>query len=69
MAKESELNHDELPFVAPCRKLSAGAPLRWVRRGIGDLMKAPQQSMAYGLAVALTGRLTRRANHRSDRSP
>src|SRR5210317_1068351 len=53
MAKESELNRDALPFVAPCRKLSPWAPLRWVRRGIGDLMEAPQQSMAYGLAVAL----------------
>src|SRR5210317_764302 len=53
MAKESELNRDALPFVAPCRNLSPWAPLRWVRRGIGDLMEAPQQSMAYGLAVAL----------------
>ena len=53
MAKESELNHEELPFVAPCRKLSPWAPLRWVKHGIADLMEAPQQSMAYGLAVAL----------------
>jgi uncharacterized membrane protein len=53
MTEESELKRDELPFVAPCRKLSPWAPFRWVRLGIGDLMQAPQQSMAYGLAVAL----------------
>lgn len=43
----------EMPFVAPCRKLAPWAPFGWIRRGIGDLMQAPQQSMAYGLAVAL----------------
>ena len=53
MTEESELKREELPFVAPCRKLSPWAPFRWVRLGIGDLMQAPQQSMAYGLAVAL----------------
>ena len=46
-------NRDELPFVAPCRELSPWAPFRWVRRGITDLMQAPQQSLAYGLSVAL----------------
>ena len=46
-------NRDELPFVAPCRELSPWAPFRWVRRGIADLMQAPQQSLAYGLSVAL----------------
>ena len=48
-----EVNRDEMPFVAPCKKLSLFAPFGWVRRGIGDLMQAPQQSMAYGLVVAL----------------
>jgi uncharacterized membrane protein len=47
------VNQDELPFVAPCRKLSPWAPFRWVRLGIVDLMQAPQQSLAYGLSVAL----------------
>ena len=47
------VNQDELPFVAPCRELSPWAPFRWVRRGISDLMQAPQQSLAYGLSVAL----------------
>lgn len=48
-----EIDRDQLPFVAPCRQLSPGAPIRWVKLGIADLMKAPQQSLAYGLAVAL----------------
>ena len=46
-------NRDEMPFVAPCRKLSPWAPFRWLRRGVVDLMEAPQQSLVYGLAVAL----------------
>ena len=44
---------DELPFVAPCRKLSPFAPFRWLRLGFRDLVAAPRQSLAYGLAVAL----------------
>ena len=47
------INRDELPFVAPCRKVSIWAPFRWMRLGFADLMKAPQQSMAYGLVVAI----------------
>ena len=46
-------DNDELPFVAPCRKLSPLAPFRWLRLGFRDLVAAPQQSLAYGLAVAL----------------
>ncbi|MDJ0911669.1 MAG: DUF2189 domain-containing protein [Woeseiaceae bacterium] len=43
----------ELPFVAPCRTLSPFAPFKWIRLGFADFMKAPQQSMFYGLAVAV----------------
>jgi uncharacterized membrane protein len=46
-------NGDELPFVAPCRKLSPWAPFGWVRKGVSDLVQAPQASMIYGLAVAI----------------
>jgi uncharacterized membrane protein len=53
MSERSEVNHDELPFAAPCRKLKPWAPFRWVRLGIRDLIQAPQHSMAYGLTVAL----------------
>jgi len=53
MTEPSATKNDEMPFVAPCKKLSPWAPFMWVRRGIDDLMQAPQQSMAYGLSVAI----------------
>lgn len=52
-ADQSGDNRDELPFVAPCRILSPWAPFRWMKLGVSDLMQAPQQSLAYGLVVAL----------------
>ncbi len=48
-----EATDDDMPFVAPCRKLSPWAPFRWIRLGIKDLLQAPQQSMVYGLAIAI----------------
>ena len=51
--QNTDANRDEMPFVAPCRDLSPLAPFRWVGRGVKDLMHAPQQSLAYGLVVAL----------------
>jgi uncharacterized membrane protein len=46
--------HDEnLPFVAPCRALAAGAPLRWVRLGWQDVRRAPGPTLAYGLLVVV----------------
>ena len=55
MSKHSSAaeGRDALPFIAPCRKLSLFAPFRWIRLGVADLVQAPQQSMVYGLAVAL----------------
>lgn len=47
------VNRDELPFVAPCKILSPWAPFRWIRLGIRDLVRAPQQSLAYGVSVAV----------------
>ncbi len=47
------MNRDELPFVAPCKKLSPWAPFAWVRAGIKDLLLAPQASLAYGVSVAI----------------
>jgi hypothetical protein len=52
-ADQSGDNRDDLPFVAPCRTLSPLAPFRWMKLGVSDLMRAPQQSLAYGLVVAL----------------
>jgi uncharacterized membrane protein len=51
---EIDINPEEMPFVAPCRELSPWAPFRWVRLGVSDLLQAPQQSLIYGLAVAVT---------------
>ncbi len=53
MSDHAEINRDEMPFVAPCRKLSPWAPFRWMKLGIKDLLQAPQHSLAYGLTVAL----------------
>ena len=50
---EQDFNRDEMPFVAPCKLLSPWAPFRWIRLGIGDLLRAPQQSLVYGLVVAV----------------
>lgn len=41
----------ELPFVAPCRQVGAGAPLRWLAAGWRDLRAAPGQSLGWGLVV------------------
>ncbi len=52
-AEQEKVSRDEMPFVAPCKKLSPWAPFRWLKLGISDLMRAPRQSLAYGLVVAL----------------
>jgi len=44
---------EELPFAAPCRRIEAIAPLRWIRLGWGDLKAAPRQSLSYGLLMVL----------------
>lgn len=52
-SNNTDVHRDEMPFVAPCRELSPWAPFRWIRLGVSDLMQAPQQSLFYGLAVAV----------------
>ncbi|MFO0448574.1 MAG: DUF2189 domain-containing protein [Pseudomonadota bacterium] len=44
---------DALPFAAPCRRLEARAPLRWLRLGWHDLKRAPRQSLTYGAGIWL----------------
>lgn len=39
---------NELPFVAPCKKLDIKAPIRWLKLGWLDLKAAPKQSLTYG---------------------
>jgi uncharacterized membrane protein len=51
--RNAAVDRDTLPFVAPCRKLSLRAPFRWLRLGVADLIQAPQQSLVYGLVVAV----------------
>jgi uncharacterized membrane protein len=41
----------QLPFVAPCRRVPAGAPFRWLAAGWRDMRAAPGQSLGWGLAV------------------
>ena len=54
---ESETDRDAdlsaLPFVAPCRTLSAADPLTWLRLGWHDLRRAPLPSLSIGITVAL----------------
>lgn len=52
MSDES-IDRDQMPFVAPCKELSPWAPFRWIRLGATDLLRAPQQSLVYGLIVAV----------------
>lgn len=49
----STVNRDELPFVAPCRQLSPLAPFHWLALGVRDMLRAPRQSLFYGLIVAI----------------
>lgn len=44
---------DERPFVAPCRDLRFGAPLRWLRLGWNDFRRAPALSLLFGVVIAL----------------
>lgn len=45
-------DRDSMPFVAPCRPLSPWAPFGWLRLGIRDWLRAPGQSLAYGVVMA-----------------
>lgn len=49
--KDHNANLDELPFVAPCKKLKINAPLNWLRLGWADITKAPKQSLTYGSII------------------
>jgi uncharacterized membrane protein len=48
-----EIDRETMPFVAPCRELGFFAPIGWLRKGVADLTKAPQQSLTYGFFMAL----------------
>jgi len=40
---------DLMPFVAPCRVLNRGAPLKWLRSGWQDFKAAPRLSLVWGV--------------------
>lgn len=40
-----------MPFVAPCRTLEMTAPLRWLRLGWNDMLRAPRLSLTYGTVL------------------
>ena len=44
---------EEMPFVAPCRRVSVYAPWHWLMEGFADLRKAPLPSLGYGLFIAV----------------
>jgi uncharacterized membrane protein len=48
-----DIDKDTMPFVAPCRELSMFAPFGWLKKGIADLGRAPQQGLTYGFFMAL----------------
>ena len=39
---------DELPFVAPCRRLRTGDPVNWLKLGWEDFKRSPGASLCYG---------------------
>ena len=53
----SETPAEQLPFVAPCRELDPGAPLRWLTLGWRDLWAAPGTSLTFGVAIVLLSAL------------
>jgi len=46
------MDRETMPFVAPCRIISPLAPFKWLRLGVGDLKRAPRESLMYGLIMA-----------------
>ena len=52
-----ELPPHELPFVAPCRRLSPGAPFTWLKLGWRDMWAAPGQSLFYGAMLMMLSAL------------
>ncbi len=44
-----------VPFYAPCRRLSIGDPLRWLKMGWQDFKRTPWHSLGYGLVFVFLG--------------
>jgi len=52
-SSESTEKPAEKPFPAPCHSLSVLAPLRWLRLGWADMLRAPRLSLTYGFVLML----------------
>ncbi|MBD3671425.1 MAG: DUF2189 domain-containing protein [Gammaproteobacteria bacterium] len=48
---ESETKPEELPFIAPTRRISPMAPFNWLKLGYLDFTMAPRQSATYGAII------------------
>lgn len=44
-----------VPYYAPCRELSIGDPLRWLKLGWQDFKRTTRHSLAYGSVFVLIG--------------
>jgi uncharacterized membrane protein len=50
---DQDKGSESLPFAAPCKKLEANAPIRWLKLGWQDLRQAPTQSLSYGAILVI----------------
>lgn len=50
---QTEIDIDQLPFVAPSRVIDCHAPFRWLKLGWQDVRRAPKQSLSYGAFMVL----------------
>ena len=50
---ENDQEEKSLPFAAPCNRLAASAPLRWIKLGWQDIKRAPRQSLSYGAILVV----------------
>jgi uncharacterized membrane protein len=41
------------PLLAPSRNIDIMAPFGWLKKGWADVLRAPQQSLSYGIAVTV----------------
>ena len=47
------INPEQLPFVAPCKKIETLAPFHWLKLGYLDFTTAPRESAIYGAIITL----------------
>ncbi len=50
---ERHVTEESRPFVVPCKRLDARAPLRWLAAGWMDVRRAPRLTAIYGVIIVL----------------